>query len=63
MSKELIDIDLRQGSGKNLMIFSMSLHQETIEMMNQINKEDPEKWNGRDLDLYHEACQRLKKKK
>jgi hypothetical protein len=37
----------------------MSLNEETIEMMSAIRKEDPERWESKDIDLLEEATHRL----
>ena len=63
MKKELIDVCLRQGDGDEQIIFNMGLDKETIDMMVKISKEDPKKWNNRDMDLFHEAVNRLEKQK
>ena len=61
MSNELINICLRQGEGKEEMRFAMGLPKETVDMMTAIRKENPEKWEHRDLDLLEEANKRLGK--
>lgn len=55
MNNELKDVYLTQGEGH----WAMSLNEATIEMMSAIRKENPDKWENRDLDLLEEAVKRL----
>jgi hypothetical protein len=59
MNNELKDVYLTQGEGH----WAMSLNEATIEMMSAIRKENPDKWENRDLDLLEEAVKRLKEDK
>lgn len=61
MDKKLFDVCLRSGEGDDEIIFRMGLDQETIDMMATIRKEDPAKWDNKDIDLLHAAVDRLKK--
>ena len=60
MNNKLIELRLRQGDGDEQIIFHMGLDKETIDMMIAISKEEPEKWENRDMDLFHEAVRRIK---
>ena len=60
MDKKLYDVCLRSGEGDDEIIFRMGLDKETIDMMGIIRKEDPAKWDNKDIDLLHAAVERLK---
>ena len=60
MNNKLIELHLRQGDGDEQILFHLGLDKETIDMMIAISKEDPEKWENRDMDLFHEAVRRIK---
>ena len=59
MSKELTKVSLRQGE----LHLSMSLDKATMDKMVEIEAADPQKWEDRDLDLFHEASKQLEAEK
>lgn len=60
--KEKKAITIKQGTGDDAIDMTIQVTQEELETMEQIRRFSPENWEGKDLELLHEARKIIKEK-
>lgn len=61
-NKEKKAITIKQGTGDDAIDMTIQVTQEELETMEQIRRFSPENWEGKDLELLHEARKIIKEK-